>query len=739
MPPITVAVAGLAMLSFAQKPGSIERPGTRSPQVLDVRDVPGVDCTGARDSSAALNALTGNVPASNDAITGKTLSFGGCANIQLAKTWLVKNQAGFIIDGMTRSGAGGKGVNVLWSGAVSGVMIDMEYVDGFEVRGFNIQGKAGAGVGIQIDKEGAAGTWNTTDGRLVNNTYQGSNQNWIGVSISPVSLSNVEDMRVEDSAFYCGASRSATNTVGIEVGASANVKNEIFRHNNFSLCQYGIYQKNGSMQVLESEFTSNGGPCSTGGGADIRIDTTSDVDIIDGNLDENGTQGINVNDDLPSGTSGGPSHPIIVRGNHAAPAGCENTKRYWYNAPSGPGYLFDGNSWDPDPNMTRVIGTNNPATATRVYTYGNVYPNKAFMPWWTTGNQTVSDDLRVMDDKLMVYGASTGHQPGANNQASPLLVFRGYFDASTSNPDDFVLQNIPGGHGNPTDHTSGGTFLIKHQQGVTGNEMFGWDGFYPEINIATIATPAPPVISTQGAKGSTSYSYAVLAYGPVGNTAGSATTATSTGAATLTSTNYNQIQWYSVAGATKYCIWRTSSRGAPSSTGNIGCTPAIQVRVPPDELAVLGYPTNANPFENYYLFNDTGLPGDSFRLPSSNTTGGLSLPGQITSTLPTGTPPLSIASTTPVSNLTLKNHPELYEAGVLTTNEKIYTNSQALVGGSATHTFANGFTFTSTRSFGCVCTDQTAANACRAVPASATAVTLAGTGSDILWLQCAGH
>jgi len=81
----------------------------------------------------------------------------------------------------------------------------------------------------------------------------------------------------------------------------------------------------------------------------------------------------------------------------------------------------------------------------------------------------------------------------------------------------------------------------------------------------------------------------------------------------------------------------------------------------------------------------------------------------------------------------------IYEAGANTNQTKIYTNTQALSSGSATHTFANRFSFTSSSTFGCLCTDQTAANACKAVPASATTVKVAGTGSDTLWLQCTGH
>ncbi|MCU1249571.1 MAG: hypothetical protein JWQ49_2600 [Edaphobacter sp.] len=699
--------------------------------VLEVRDVPGVDCTGATDSADALNALTGHFPRTDNTISGRTLAFDGCPSIKLSNTWLIKNHAGFIIDGFTRSGAASKGILITWDGPASGVMIDMEYVDGFIVRGLNIQGAAKGGVGIQVDKNGAGGIWNTTDGIFANNTYQGASRNWIGISISPVSGDNVEDMRVEDSAFYCNAPASTTAGVGVMIGDSANAKNEIIKHIYVTNCWYGVWKKNGSFQVRESEFTGNGGTCGSGGGADIRDDVNSDVDIIDGNLDENSTQGLNEGDDR----GGGYSHPVIVRGNHAAPAGCANLAKYWYNTAAGTIWIFEGDSWDADPRLLKVIGTSHNGSGT-IYTRGLIYPNSKFIPWWTNNSTAIADDLKIMDDKLMVYAAKSSAIPSVgNNYPSPYLVLRGYLNGSTSTPDDFALQDIPASGGS----TGGGTFLIKHQQGATGTEMFGWDGSYPGINIDMIPTPSAPAVGNVGSNGTSRYVYAVVAFGPSGNTAGSSTSTTSTGAATLSSTNYNQLQWYPVAGATKYCVWRTASSGSPSSTGNIGCISSLQVKNQGSAVVSFNYTTNMGGVTNPYRFNDIGLAADSSSLPRSNTTGALSLPGQITSTLPTGIAPLSIASSTPVSNLTLTAHPQVYDAGVFTTAEKIYVNSQALNEGAAVHTFATGFRFISSRTFGCICTDQTAANACRAVPASATEVTLAGTGSDILWLQCTGH
>jgi hypothetical protein len=81
----------------------------------------------------------------------------------------------------------------------------------------------------------------------------------------------------------------------------------------------------------------------------------------------------------------------------------------------------------------------------------------------------------------------------------------------------------------------------------------------------------------------------------------------------------------------------------------------------------------------------------------------------------------------------------VYEAGVLNENAKTYISRQALKDGTVTHSFSNGFSFTSAATFGCSCTDQTAPNACQATPISASTVHLAGTSSDVVWLSCTGH
>src|ERR1019366_2516836 len=130
--------------------------------VLDVRDY-GVDCTFTHDSSAALNAITAAA-----ATNGTAMTFPPNCHVKLTSTWLVKNLSGFTIKGISGAGNNGYyGTNVptiTWAGPAGGTMIDMEYVDGFEVTNLSIDGGGRATVGINVDKTGGGGTVNTTDG-----------------------------------------------------------------------------------------------------------------------------------------------------------------------------------------------------------------------------------------------------------------------------------------------------------------------------------------------------------------------------------------------------------------------------------------------------------------------------------------------------------------------------------------------------------------------------------------------
>lgn len=75
--------------------------------------------------------------------------------------------------------------------------------------------------------------------------------------------------------------------------------------------------------------------------------------------------------------------------------------------------------------------------------------------------------------------------------------------------------------------------------------------------LPTISTPALPVVTPTGAAGATTYTYKIVARNRDQRSIASAAGTTTTGNATLTSSNFNRITWTAVTGATFYEIYRT--------------------------------------------------------------------------------------------------------------------------------------------------------------------------------------
>lgn len=157
------------------------------------------------------------------------------------------------------------------------------------------------------------------------------------------------------------------------------------------------------------------------------------------------------------------------------------------------------------------------------------------------------------------------------------------------------------------------------------------------INVIAMGTPVAPTITTAGTAGSTAYSYKIVALNgrgaSLGSTAASAAGSTALGNATLTTTNYNIVTFPNVTGAAYYTVYRTASSGTPSTTGLIGYVAATIVN---------GIGSTAGLQPTTYVFNDTGIAGDSSTPPTANTSGGaaaigvLGTPSGVTAT-PVGT------------------------------------------------------------------------------------------------------
>ena len=164
-----------------------------------------------------------------------------------------------------------------------------------------------------------------------------------------------------------------------------------------------------------------------------------------------------------------------------------------------------------------------------------------------------------------------------------------------------------------------GDYGIEGSVGV--ESIFPYNNtFNGAIKLNPVPTPPTPTITPHGTGGSSTWSYKIVAVvnGTSLHTAASAAGSTTSGNATLTTSNYNVIQWAPVAGAYEYLVYRTAHGTSPSTNGLIATVPATQ---------------NLNTLQDIDSFGgggivwDTGLAGDGSTAPSTDTTGSLTLAG----------------------------------------------------------------------------------------------------------------
>lgn len=173
-----------------------------------------------------------------------------------------------------------------------------------------------------------------------------------------------------------------------------------------------------------------------------------------------------------------------------------------------------------------------------------------------------------------------------------------------------------------------------NQQGTSQIPVYSYDGttnalisYVPPAMIGTVlSTPVTPSIGVFGTAGATSYSYKVVARFGSSHSAASSAGSTSTGNASLSSSNGNSVVPGSppVPGATSYDVYRTVG-GA--TQGLIGTIPIV---------------AGAFTFGNGggspgTIFSDTGLTGDGTSAPSSASGSQAAAPLQVIDMVTDGT------------------------------------------------------------------------------------------------------
>jgi hypothetical protein len=600
---------------------------------LDVRDY-GVDCSGATDSSAALNALFSG-------ISNRVVDFPQTCQIRADHQVVIFGQYGFVLRGMgDRPGVGGfNGPALFGCNGSAGAVLYVNRSGYGRIEGLGIYPKGPSGVcsssnftgSIQIDNSGTGGVTGhqiiLDHMALTTSPLGGALSGYTGLAITSGGLSNNnEQIVLKNSWVHC---QNSPNSYGIdlEAGASDNDKAE---NNDFSSCYQGIHHGYGNMRIIGNMFTANGNYSVFGAnGAAIFLGqcASGPVSILY-NEETDGGQFINSANDAGGGL--GCTGGVNVIGNDIGISDYDVANTYPVNlGTTAAAYLVEGNQIHLNQvPTTHVIGSKSQGTygpLGTMYEWGNTLQNTngtalgicCQTPGFQAGEVHMgtsqyahsNSPLRTssMDD-LSFSGLFK------NGFASPLKIFRSNGGQGGTGNDDWTIQNVAS---RPSQTSS---LIVKHTQGATGNLFVGIDGSFSGLSVAQVAAPDAPIIGPIGGSGSTSYTYAIVAYTSGGGTAAGPTASMATGVSSLSASQYNQILFSGTAGALQYCIWRTAGGG---STGSIGCIPAIAF-----SNTASGYSVNTvNGGGLQYLWKDTGQAGDGTALPTLNTTGQLVVKG----------------------------------------------------------------------------------------------------------------
>lgn len=588
--------------------------------VIDVRDR-GVDCTGTSDSSTALNLIFASL---NQVEVDFPL---GC-QVRVDSPVVIQSQSAWVLRGLGNlPGVGGfGGPSIYGCNGVSGPVLYINRSGFGRIEGLGIYPKGPTGVcaassftqSIQIDSTGNPGV--TTHNITLNNVALTTSPagtaitNYIGVNITDGGKQNGEMIKVLNSWIHC---QNSSNSIGI-ANTNPTSDNDLAESNNIVACRIGIWN-NGNIRVLNNLFSSVGNNSVFGAfGANIYTPACSSgqMDIFFNEEDSGGPFIDNGHDQIASCASGlnvvgnqigvsdiASGEYVIDVGNSGA-AGwqfigntflvTQATNQYLVgnNVVANKGGLaaiFDLGNNLRAPTGSNTLGFSDPSTP---FQYGEYHFTFNFLGI-TGPNNNPADASSVSHTWFPVRATGSTFR-----EQSPFLGLRSQ-SAGGNSPDDWRWQTI----------SDNGQSAITYNH--SGNAPIAWwnyDGQTNGIKFAQVTNPAAPTgVTPTGTPGSTVYTYALVAFGSTGNTAGSPTLSTGTGNASLSGTNYNLVQFVPTAsiGATNWCVWRTAGG---VTQGKIGCVPAV------------GTVNNTQNADTYF-FKDTGLTGDGSALPAINTTG----------------------------------------------------------------------------------------------------------------------
>src|SRR5579864_8984845 len=492
--------------------------------VADVRDW-GVDCTGATDPTAILNAHT-NV---QDGIAGQHIKIPpGCVLKLTSDQWQIYGNEGWEIEGVGILAS--KPLIEYCGPAGRDSVLKIERSGGWTIKGVNIQ-DGGAGCanttpnGVVVDNDRSGG-YTTTDGLFdrVQITPYTAITNWTGINIAPISGSNTEDMRFYNSLIGCANSPGGT---GVYLGSSFNAKMEDFQHTQIVRCPGGgIYQYNGGMLLRGMDTYGNSG--------DIVLGPGSDPTLIE-ELTSESPQMIT--------TSGAANYPVTMTSSHEGWAGglssglCGIDLTHAFNGQ----YLFIGDGIDTPPAGAFPLCATTSSNLTVIGTrcgFGNNATSSGNAGFILPGGKNFG----------ATYGLFNGGRLRMGNGANYGTEDIGYGFFTQYGAElpgyGFNAQSLEDAH-------VPGTLSIGHDVMYAGNQNVTFKGMWP-ISMQSITC------TYTGTSGSTQWTVEVFPKDAVGNRGGlvslNGRQCGSSAASTLDVSHYLTIVWPRVTSATSYDV-----------------------------------------------------------------------------------------------------------------------------------------------------------------------------------------
>jgi hypothetical protein len=548
----------------------------------------GVTCDGTTDDTAAIQAVFDN------ATNFSTVVIPSACRIGITRTVTVSKKQGLHVifmqgsDPANQSSAAG----FYWRGACNagGDMLYLNQMHGGEWDNLQLYvsgsgttcwgANKGPNRALVIGELAPVGQISTAiqfNAGYIQNQVQ--NDSFVGVEIGDTAPGNVENMHFDHFTVECSlATPGNQSSIGFDInGATAQPDNIIIEGAGPTGCGKGVYVHGNSKMDMFRNWTGGGnytdfyfGASSGGGITNLTIDSVRS---------ENSIQPIYI---------GCNQSEITLRNVQLVATGATSII-----VPTGVGgtLVLDGVYFDarhPALSLDLTLGN-----SMHIVERGSAHADATFLANLEKAVQLDSDTFNIHQSTAPFIFVQVAKYPGFT--PSPVVTLRGVVNSGTSF-DDFNLLNVGALNTGPT--------LTLTHTGNAGTPVFAIGAAQSGVNNVQVATPRLDNILSAN-PGSTTYTYVVAAHGSTGVTPCSASLSTTTGNATLNSTNFNVVNFRPAYGAVSYDIYRTAG-GA--TLGKIGTL----------------LPTSGQP--NVQQFRDTGQAGDGSSCPVSNTTGSVNVP-----------------------------------------------------------------------------------------------------------------